>query len=172
MRSMARTPPPAVVDPTAAIGIPLGATTTPARPLTTTGRAKRANGVPWDRTWRATGSPPLVGSRARGAPPPAAGGGTRRGGGAEHDVGVEHGDEAGEVSLPRGLQERLHDFALLREVAVLDGRGSADAAPRAAGQLARGGGRGPHDLRDLREGHREHVVQDEREALGRRERVE
>ena len=47
-----------------------------------------------------------------------------------------------------------------------------DAAAGAAGELARRLGRAVDDRRDLVEGHGEDVVQDEREPLGRRQRLE
>ena len=58
------------------------------------------------------------------------------------------------------------------QVGVRVGRGLVDAAPRPAGQLAGGLRRPLDDRRDLVERHGEHVVQHERQPLGRRQGVQ
>jgi hypothetical protein len=54
----------------------------------------------------------------------------------EHDVGVEHGDERIEITIPGGGEEGFDDLALGGQVGVWDG-GAADAAAGAADQLTR-----------------------------------
>jgi hypothetical protein len=76
-----------------------------------------------------------------------------------------HGQRV-EVARAGGGEERVHDPALQREVGVGLGRGSHSLAGP-AGQLARGVRGPPHHLRNLRERHREDVVQHERESLRR-----
>ena len=56
--------------------------------------------------------------------------------------------------------------------AIMAGRCTAHAAARTAGELARGFGRPSDDPGDVIEGHIEHVVQHECNALGRRQRIE
>ena len=91
---------------------------------------------------------------------------------AEDHVGVEQREQRVEVAAARRRQERVDDLALARAVRVGRRHGTADAPPRAARELPRGGRRAAHDRRDLVEGHGEHVVQHEREPLGRAERLE
>jgi hypothetical protein len=82
----------------------------------------------------------------------------------KHHVGMQHGQQRVEVAGAGGGEERVDDPALQGEVGVGLGGGLHPLAGP-AGQLARGV-RGPfHDLRDLRERHREDVVQHEREPL-------
>ncbi len=77
-----------------------------------------------------------------------------------------------EVARARGRHERVDDLALTHLVGIGARRGAAHAAPRPARELA-GRVRCPaDDLGDLVERHAEHVVEDEREALGRRQRLE
>ena len=91
--------------------------------------------------------------------------------GAQHDIRMQHRDERVEVAVARRREERVDDLALAGRVAV--GRRRLPHAPAcAAGELARRGRRAGHDQRDLVERHREHVVQDERQPLGRRQGVE
>jgi hypothetical protein len=92
--------------------------------------------------------------------------------GPQHHVGVEDGDQPLEVAVAGRGEERVDHLALPGHVGLGRRRRTADPAPAAAGQLA-GGGRGAVDHRaDLVERHREHVVQHERQPLGRRQRVE
>jgi ABC-type multidrug transport system ATPase subunit len=80
----------------------------------------------------------------------------------EHHVGVEHRDESLEVPVAGGRQEGVDQLALPCEVGILGGRGAADAAACAAGELARGPRRRVDNRSDLVEGHGKHVVQHER----------
>ena len=157
---MATIRPPVTVKPMTENGRPVGVTTTPAAPLTSAGRtncASCANGM----ARRATFSAPWT-TRERSAALV----------GAQHDVGVQDRDEALEVTVTGGGEEGVDDAALLVQVRVRRRGGALDAAAGAAGELARGG-RGAVDQRaDLVEGHGEHVVQDEGEPLGGRERLE
>src|SRR5690606_8621919 len=88
-------------------------------------------------------------------------------------VGVQDGEQPGDVAAPGGGQERLHrPVAVAGDDAGLGCGGAADAAAGAAGELAGGGGGALHDGGDVVEGHGEHVVQDEREAFGGGEGVQ
>ena len=91
---------------------------------------------------------------------------------AHHDLGVEHGDEGFEIAVAGGRHEGVDELALAAEVRVRHGRLALHTPAGAAGQLARRLGRSVDDRRDLVEGHGEDVVQHEREALGRAQRVE
>src|SRR6266545_3825113 len=87
--------------------------------------------------------------------------------GSEHDVRVEHRDQRVEVAVARGGEEGVDDRPLAGGVGV-GNRGSALHPPAGpAGELARRGRGAPYDGRDLVEGHGEHVVQHERQPLGR-----
>lgn len=86
-------------------------------------------------------------------------------------------DEDREVELahPIRVGQHLHrhdpavdDGALGLDVGIGD-RGTPDAPPGTTRQLPRCGGGAIDDRRDLVERHPEHVVKDERNALGRRE---
>ena len=77
-----------------------------------------------------------------------------------------------EVALAGGGEERVDELALAGEVGVGLRRRAAHAAAGAAGELACGGRGTVHDRRDRLERHREQVVQDEREPLRRRQRLE
>ncbi len=87
----------------------------------------------------------------------------------QHDIRIEHGHQLLEVAVARGRQERIDDAPLLAEVGVRMRGLVLDAAPRAAGELTRRRGRAIDDGRDVVEGHAEHVVQHEGEALRRLE---
>jgi hypothetical protein len=90
----------------------------------------------------------------------------------QHDLGVEHGDQRVEVTVPQRGQERVHHPPLASQV-DLAGRGRAlDPPPGPAGQLT-GRGRGAfQDRGDFVERHGEDVVQDEGQAFGRGQGVE
>ena len=92
--------------------------------------------------------------------------------GPEHDIGGEHRDERLEVAAARRGQERVHDLPLFGERGVRDRRGGAHPPAGAAGQLPGRRGRAVDDRGDLLERHREHVMQDERQPLGRAQRFE
>lgn len=77
-----------------------------------------------------------------------------------------------EVALPRGGEVGVDDRALAGHVGVGRRCGRAHAAPGADRELAGRLGRALDHRRDLVEAHREHVVQHEREPLGRAERAE
>ena len=108
-------------------GLPLGATTTPATPLTALASRRATDGV----VWRARAD--------RAAPPDRGGGaGTQHAAvGVEHDVRIEHGDERLEVTLAGGGEERVDDLALPADVDVGLDRGVGHAAASATRQLAR-----------------------------------
>ena len=88
-----------------------------------------------------------------------------------HHAGVEEGEQRVEVSGARGRQERGDDLALAARSASGEGAPRARGAERgwpAGGRL----GRAVDDRGDLGERHREHVVQHERQSLGRGQRVQ
>ncbi len=92
--------------------------------------------------------------------------------GPQDDVRIEHRDKPLEVALPRGRQEGLDHLTLGADVGI-GVRGCGPHPPAgAAGKLTHGLGRAIDDRGDLVEGDREHVVQHERESLGRRQRLE
>ncbi len=91
--------------------------------------------------------------------------------GPQDDVWVEDREEALEVALTRGSQERVHDGPLAIQVDVRHGR-TLDAATGPARELPRRRRCPTDDRPDLVERHREHVVQDEGDAFGRRQRVQ
>ena len=102
--------PPAMVKPSTLNGRPSGAATRPAAPLTSAGRpelASAANCI----------APAATVARPVDLP----GEGKRAGVGAQHDVGIEHGQQALEVALAGGGQEGVDDPALLVRVGVGDG---------------------------------------------------
>ena len=87
-------------------------------------------------------------------------------------TGFEHGDQGVEVPLSGGGHEGVDDLPLRVQVGVGGRRTPTHPPAGAAGQLT-GRLRGAFDdRRDLVERHREHVVQDKREPLGRGERLE
>ena len=92
--------------------------------------------------------------------------------GAQHDVGVEDGEQRVEVALAGGREERVDELGLPQPVGVRSHVLSLHPASRAAGELPGGRCAAPDDRRDLVERHGEHVVQHEGDALGGRQRVE
>ena len=92
--------------------------------------------------------------------------------GPRHDVRIEHRDERLEVAIARGGEEGVDDPSLSGEVGVGHRGCPLDAAPRAAGELPRRLRRAIDEAGDLVERHGEHVVQHERQPLGRCERLE
>src|SRR5262249_5753652 len=91
---------------------------------------------------------------------------------AQGDLRVEQLEQRVEVSLTRSSQKRIDEPLLLRQLDVRLEARTLDAAARPARELARSVGATPDNRRDLVERHREHVVQNEREPLGRRKRLE
>jgi hypothetical protein len=91
--------------------------------------------------------------------------------GAEHDIRVEHRHEGVEVAAPRGRQERVDNRTLTDRIGV-GNRGSLQTPACATGQLPGGRGCSLHDRGDVLEGHREHVVEHERQSLGGGKRAE
>ena len=87
------------------------------------------------------------------------------------DVGVEDGQQAVEVALARGGQERVDDGPLAVEVDVRNGR-ALDASTGPARELSGRRRRPADDGRDVVERQREHVVEDEGDAFGGRQGVE
>ena len=92
---------------------------------------------------------------------------------AEHGVGVEHRDERSQVPAPGGGEERLDNLPLSGGIDLAIGGMRAPHPPASpARELAGGGGGAIDQGSDLLEGQVEHVVQHEREPLGRGEQVE
>src|SRR5262249_6641515 len=91
--------------------------------------------------------------------------------GGDGRIGVEQGNESGDIAgLPCGFE--LADDGGLAGGGGRGGMGGADAAAAGGGQLP-GGGRGAaDDAGDLGEGIAEDVVQDERDALSGGHRLE
>ena len=162
MASISTILPPRTVKPMTDVGRPLGATTTPAAPLT--------SGRPHER--REVGERERLAGHGGGSPDQRRRRRAAAAVGAQHDLGVEHGHERVEVTAAGGGEEGVDHLALAGQVGVGRGRGALHPAPGPAGELA-GRVRGAADDRgDLVEGHGEHVVQHEGEPLGRRQRVE
>jgi hypothetical protein len=91
----------------------------------------------------------------------------------EQRVGVEDGDQVGQVAAPGGGEERVDDAALGGRIRVSARRPRAAHPPAGPACELPGGGRRPVDQRrDLLEGQVEQVMQDEREPLGRGQRVQ
>ena len=91
--------------------------------------------------------------------------------GAQHDVRVEDGEEAFEVTGTRRRQEGVDDDPLAIEIDVGDGR-ALDASAGTARELPRRRRRSADDRCDLVERHGEDVVQHEGDTLGGRQRIE
>ena len=153
--------PPATVKPTTASSRPAGPTRAPARAVDhAPARASGASGVPRASTCARD----RLGADDRRPRAPAAGPGSTR----NTTSGIEHRDErrrSRRRARRRGRRRRRARCS--REVGVRRRRRAAHASPGAAGQLARRRRRAPDDRRDLVERHAEHVVQHEREPLGR-----
>jgi hypothetical protein len=92
--------------------------------------------------------------------------------GAEHDIGIEHREQALEIAVTGGCQERFDDLALPAEIGLRDLRRALHAAAGAAGELPCRGWRASHDRRDLLERHREHIVEHKGKPFGRRQRFQ
>ena len=90
----------------------------------------------------------------------------------EHDVRIEHRQQRLEVPLPRGRQKCPDQRLLVAHVGIGGRLSELHATARAAGQLPGRHGRAPHDGRDVIERKIEHVVEDERHPLGRRQCLE
>ena len=86
--------------------------------------------------------------------------------GSQHDVWIEHGDQALEVAVAGRRQKGVEHPALLLPISVRRRRLTLDASPSTARKLPRRNRRTVHDRRDLLERHPEHVVKDKRQALG------
>ncbi len=92
---------------------------------------------------------------------------------AEHHVRIEHRDQAAEVARARGGKESVHDLSLPALVLIRCGDACHLHAPsRPTRELPRGRRRLLDHGCDLLKGQLEHVVQDERQPLRRRQRVE
>ena len=90
----------------------------------------------------------------------------------EDHLGVEDGDEPVEVAVMRRRDEGVDDASLNRHVGFGSGVPRLNAAAGAARKLASRIGGALDDRRDLLEGHAEDIVQHERDAFGRRKRLE
>ena len=101
--------PPATVKPKTASGRPRGATTTPAAPFTSAGRANRAR-----RAKRSACSATAAAPRTSLDAPDGSGAAV----GAEHDVRVEHREQRVEVAAARGGEEGVDDLPLAGEIGV------------------------------------------------------
>ena len=136
----------------------------PGAPLTIARSASGANGAPADRISRATS--PAPSDRRTGE---------QAGSAAVHpedDLGVEDPEQRVEVPGSGRRQERVDDATLDGHVGVRARRALADASPGATRQLTGGRGRLADDVGDLVERHGKDVVEHERQALGRRQRLE
>ena len=121
--------PPATVKPTTEKGWPSANDTTPGAPLTERAPALVTEPVERGRAGR-HGVRPADDSRSAQA--------RRTAVGPQHDVGVEHREEPVEVAVARGREERVDELPLLGEVRF-GCRCRAEATPRTAGELSRGG---------------------------------
>ena len=139
---------------------PPGAHASPATPSISATRATRA---PPDNAAATVGGPFGLGQRAH----PQCG---RVG--AQHDVGVEQRQQALEVTAACRRKERVDDLALTYEVDLGHASRALHAAPGSTRELACRLGRPAHDVGDLVERHREHVVQHERNPLSGCKQVE
>ena len=90
----------------------------------------------------------------------------------QHDVGVEHGDQAVEVAGPGGTEEGVDHGPLPGEVGFGRRGRLLHLAAGATGQLTRGGRRPVEDRGDLLERDGEAVVQDERHPFRRGQRLQ
>src|SRR5258706_856395 len=90
-----------------------------------------------------------------------------------HDIGIEQVDESAEITLTRSQKEGVHYVALTSEIGVWNRYiGAPHAAPCSAGKLPRRH-RGPTNHGGyLLEGQLEHIVEDERQSLSRRQGIE
>ena len=153
------------------LGVPPGAQTAPVRPSTSASLAALA--PPANTRATASSAAHLAAQLGSTGVGPISGHGHCDGVGAEHDVGVEQSQQRREVAVARGGEERGDHLALARgRTVVRDCRVSLHAPAGPAGQLAGGGRRPPDDRGDLLERNREHVVQHERQPLGRRQGVQ
>ena len=93
--------------------------------------------------------------------------------GGQRDVGVQQRDQGRQVAAARRGQERGGHLPLPAQGggAALAGR-AAHPAPGPAGELTRRLGRASEHRRHIGERHREHVMQHEREPLGRGEHIQ
>ena len=89
-----------------------------------------------------------------------------------YGVRVEQSDERLEVTVARGSEKRVHDLALDGAIGIGCGARRLHPAAGPARQLPCRGRGAPQDRGDLVEGHREHVVQNERKPFGGSQCVE
>jgi hypothetical protein len=90
----------------------------------------------------------------------------------QHDARIEHRQQRLEVAPARGGQEGADQRLLVGQIGVGGRPPELHAAAGAARQLPRRHRRAPHDRRDVIEREIEHVVQDERHPLCRRQRLQ
>src|SRR5262250_1565135 len=90
----------------------------------------------------------------------------------EDYIRVEDSDEPVEVTVPRSRDKGIDNASLNFHVGIRSGGARLNPATRAAAQLACRIGGALHDGCDLLEGHVEDVVQHERDAFGRRKRLD
>ena len=87
--------------------------------------------------------------------------------GSDHDVWIENREKRVQVTAARRCEEGVYDLSLRGGIGVGDAGCSLHPAASAARELSRRGWGAFHDRSDLVEGHGEHVMQHEREPLGR-----
>jgi hypothetical protein len=92
--------------------------------------------------------------------------------GPHHDARVEQGQQCVEVAVTGSGEEGTYDLPLAGQIDIGNGGCALHAAASTTGQLAGGLRSAPDDRGDLVVGHGEHVVEDEREPLGRSQRVQ
>jgi hypothetical protein len=90
----------------------------------------------------------------------------------QDDVRIEHRQQRLEVAPARGRQKRADQRLLVPLVGLRGHPPELDPTTRAARQLPGRHRRAPHDRRDVVERKIEHVVEDERHPLGRRQRLQ
>ncbi len=150
----------AMVKPKTTRGRPPCAHTRPGSPFTRAGCAARA--PPDERLGHGLGAAHfLLRTRLhRGAVGP------------EHDVGIEHREQGGQVAAAGGGEECIDDGAMASAVGVTHGTRRLHPAARAARELACRGRGASDDGRDLVEPQIEQVVQHEGNPLGGGQRLE
>ena len=93
--------------------------------------------------------------------------------GAENDIGIEKRNKALELTATGCAEEGVDHLPLPSKIRIWSRQlRPLDSAPRPARELSCCLGRSPDHRSDLGEGHLEHVVEHEREPLGRREGIE
>ena len=92
--------------------------------------------------------------------------------GRHDDIRVEDAQQGLEIAGPGSSDERVDHLPLDGQIGIGLGRLGAHASSRSTGQLARRRRRPVDDDRDLVEADAEHIVEHERQSLGRRQCLE